>query len=192
MLAGTQRLSTLSRNRTALTHVNSWFPAAYMSYTSQNLRLFLVSNLSVLNLRIFRLMYSESLTQTERHRDPVASRPRLLCYSATLWPLLHCYSCGQSYSGCCFYATLLLCGQSYSVATATLLHCYSAANPILWLLFLCYICYSAANPTLWPLLLCYIATLRPMLLCGLCYPVPLLLCDRCYSATLLLGDMGTL
>ena len=32
-----------------VTHVNGWFSAVYMSYTSQNFRLFNVSNLSVLN-----------------------------------------------------------------------------------------------------------------------------------------------
>ena len=155
-----------------------------MSYTSQSLRLFLVSNLSVLNLRIFLLMYSESLTQTERHRDPVASRPPLLCYSANLWPLLLCYAatlrplllyaCDQSYSGCCVYATLLLCGQCYSVATATLN--IDTLRPVLLCgrcfyatLLLCgqsysvvtatlLHCYSAANATLWSLLLCYTRT----------------------------------
>ena len=34
---------------------NGWFPAVYMTYTSQNLRLFHGSNLSVLNFRIFCL-----------------------------------------------------------------------------------------------------------------------------------------
>ena len=36
-----------------VTHVNGWFPAIYMSYMNENFRLFLVSNLSVLNFRIF-------------------------------------------------------------------------------------------------------------------------------------------
>ena len=39
-----------------------WEPAVYMSYMSQNFRLFLVSNLSVQNFRIFLLMYSGSLS----------------------------------------------------------------------------------------------------------------------------------
>ena len=45
---------------TRVTHVNGWFPAVYMSYTSQNFRLFHVSNLSVRNFRIFLLMYPGS------------------------------------------------------------------------------------------------------------------------------------
>ena len=42
---------------THVTHVNGWSPAVYMSYMSQNFRLFLVSDLSVLNFQIFLLMY---------------------------------------------------------------------------------------------------------------------------------------
>ena len=42
------------------THVNGWFPAVYMSCTTQNFRLFHVSNLSVRNFRIFLLMYTGS------------------------------------------------------------------------------------------------------------------------------------
>ena len=42
---------------THVTHVNGWFPAVYMSYMSQNFRLFHVSNLPFLNFRIFLLMY---------------------------------------------------------------------------------------------------------------------------------------
>ena len=38
---------------THATHVNGWEPAVYMSYMSQNLCLFLVSNLSILNFSIF-------------------------------------------------------------------------------------------------------------------------------------------
>ena len=49
---------------THVTHVNGWFPAVYMSYISQNCRLYHVSNLFVLNFRIFRLMYPGSLTAT--------------------------------------------------------------------------------------------------------------------------------
>ena len=45
---------------THVTHVNGWEPAVYMSYMSQYFRLFLVSNLYVLNLRIFLLMYPGS------------------------------------------------------------------------------------------------------------------------------------
>ena len=45
---------------THVTHVNGWEPAVYMSCMSQNFRLFLVSNLSVLNFRIFLLMYPGS------------------------------------------------------------------------------------------------------------------------------------
>ena len=48
---------------THATHVNGWFPAVYMSYMSQNFRLFHVSNLSVRNFRIFLLMYPGSLTK---------------------------------------------------------------------------------------------------------------------------------
>ena len=47
---------------THATHVNGRFPAVYMSYTSQNFRLFHVSNLFVLNFRIFLLMYPGSAT----------------------------------------------------------------------------------------------------------------------------------
>ena len=53
-----------------LTRVNGWFPAVYMSYTSQNFRLFHVSNWSVLNFRPFLLMYAES--PTRRHLAAVA------------------------------------------------------------------------------------------------------------------------
>ena len=114
-------------------------------------------------MRIFLLMYSESLTQTERHRDPVASRPPLLCNSATLWPLLHCYSAANP-----------------TLAAVSMLLCYSAANPTLWPLLLCYI--ATLRPILlWLLFLCYSATLRAILLCGHCYSVTLLLCGQCYS-----------
>ena len=40
---------------THVTHINGWFPAVYMSNMSQNFRLFLVSNLSVLNFPFFGL-----------------------------------------------------------------------------------------------------------------------------------------
>ena len=43
------------------THVNGWEPAVYMSYTSQNLRFFHASNLSVRNFRICMLMYQGSV-----------------------------------------------------------------------------------------------------------------------------------
>ena len=46
---------------THVNHLNVWFPAVYMSYTSQNFRLFHVSNLSVRNFRIFLLMYPGSM-----------------------------------------------------------------------------------------------------------------------------------
>ena len=42
-------------------HVNGWEPAAYMSYMSQNFRLFHCSNLSVVYFRIFLLVYPESV-----------------------------------------------------------------------------------------------------------------------------------
>ena len=41
---------------TRVDHVNDWKPAVYMGYTSQNFRLFHVSNLSILNFRIVLLM----------------------------------------------------------------------------------------------------------------------------------------
>ena len=47
---------------THATHVNGWFPAVYMSYMSQNFRLFHASNLSVRNFRIFLLMYTGRAT----------------------------------------------------------------------------------------------------------------------------------
>ena len=47
---------------TRVTHVNGREPAVYMSYTSQNFRLFHVSNLSVRNFRIFLLMYPGSMS----------------------------------------------------------------------------------------------------------------------------------
>ena len=46
---------------TPVTHGNGWFPAVYASYMNQNFRSFLVSNLSVLNFRIFLLMYPGSM-----------------------------------------------------------------------------------------------------------------------------------
>ena len=52
-----------ARNKRTLTHSawkNGWEPAVYMSCMSQNFRLFLVLNLSVLNFRIFLLMYPGS------------------------------------------------------------------------------------------------------------------------------------
>ena len=42
---------------TPVAHVNGWFLSVYTSYKSQNFRLFVESNLSVLNFRIFLLMY---------------------------------------------------------------------------------------------------------------------------------------
>ena len=42
-------------------HVNGCEPAVYMTYMSQNFRLFHVSNLSVLSFLIFLLMYPGSL-----------------------------------------------------------------------------------------------------------------------------------
>ena len=41
----------------SLTHVSGWFTGAYMRCMSQKFRLFQVSILSVLNIRIFMLMY---------------------------------------------------------------------------------------------------------------------------------------
>ena len=41
------------------------FPAVYMSYMSQNFRLFLASNLSFLNFRTFPLMYPGSVMIAE-------------------------------------------------------------------------------------------------------------------------------
>ena len=38
---------------TRVSHVNGWSPAIYMTYTSENFRLFHVSNLSVLSFRFF-------------------------------------------------------------------------------------------------------------------------------------------
>ena len=48
---------------THVTYVNDWEPAVYMSYLSRNFRLFLVSNLSVLNFDFFLLMYPWSETE---------------------------------------------------------------------------------------------------------------------------------
>ena len=53
---------------THATHVNVWFPAVYMSCTSQNFRLFHVSNLPVRNFRIFLLMYPGSESGGVGHR----------------------------------------------------------------------------------------------------------------------------
>ena len=44
-----------------VTYVNGWFPAVYMSYTSQNFRFFHASNLSDRNFRIFLLVYPGSV-----------------------------------------------------------------------------------------------------------------------------------
>ena len=52
---------------THVTHVNGWFPAIYMSYMSSNFRFFLVSNKTVLNFRIFLLMYPISYDAGEVH-----------------------------------------------------------------------------------------------------------------------------
>ena len=54
-------------------------PAVYMSYMSQNFCLFPVSNLSVLNFRIFLLMYPES---SERHAGWL---PRIRCRGTGDW-----------------------------------------------------------------------------------------------------------
>ena len=45
-----------------VTHVNGWFPAVYTSYESQDFRLIIVSNLSVLNFQMFMLTYPGSMT----------------------------------------------------------------------------------------------------------------------------------
>ena len=58
------------------THVNGWEPAVYLSFMSQNFRLPLVSNLSVLNLRIFLLMYPGSLCPSG------GTAPRSACHTA--------------------------------------------------------------------------------------------------------------
>ena len=50
-------------------YVNGWEPAVYMSYTSQNFRLFHGSNLSVLNFRIFLLMYPGSPSGCHRPKN---------------------------------------------------------------------------------------------------------------------------
>ena len=42
---------------THVPHVNCWEPVVYISHMSGSFRLFLASNLSVLNFRIFLLMY---------------------------------------------------------------------------------------------------------------------------------------
>ena len=59
-----ERINSVRVQRTEIltraTHVDSWFPAVYMSCLSQNFRLLLVSNLSVRNLQIFLLMYPGS------------------------------------------------------------------------------------------------------------------------------------
>ena len=55
---------------TDVTHVNGWEPAVYMSHVSQNFRLFHVSNLSVLNFRIFLLMYPGSSVAGGRPAAP--------------------------------------------------------------------------------------------------------------------------
>ena len=44
-----------------VTHANGWFLVVFMSCMSQNFRLFLVSNLSVLNFRFFLLMCTGSV-----------------------------------------------------------------------------------------------------------------------------------
>ena len=54
---------------TRATHVNGWEPAVYISYMSQNSRVFLVSNLSIQNFRIFLLMYPGSLTVPRLHHS---------------------------------------------------------------------------------------------------------------------------
>ena len=51
---------------TRVTHVNGWFPAVYMSDTSQNVRLRIVWNLSVLNFRFFLLVYPGSVLNDSR------------------------------------------------------------------------------------------------------------------------------
>ena len=54
---------------THVTHANGWEPAVYMSYMSQNFRLFLLSNLSDLNFLIVLLMYPGSLSCKPSCRD---------------------------------------------------------------------------------------------------------------------------
>ena len=46
-----------------VTYLNGLFPAVYMSYTSQNFRLFHVSNLFARNFLFFLHMYPRSLSQ---------------------------------------------------------------------------------------------------------------------------------
>ena len=74
-----------SCNSAIYMYVNGWFSAVYMVYTNKNFRLFLVSNLSVLNLRIFLLMYPGSVTpwRSLRRLPPFASRPARHAQSRT-------------------------------------------------------------------------------------------------------------
>ena len=57
----------------------SHFPAVSMSYISQNFRLFLVSNVSVLNFRIFLFMYPGPETRSAVWSRAQLSRSILLC-----------------------------------------------------------------------------------------------------------------
>ena len=45
-----------------VSHVNGWVPAVFMSYMSQDFRLFHASSISVQNFRFFLLMYPWSMT----------------------------------------------------------------------------------------------------------------------------------
>ena len=56
--------------------VNGWEPAVYMSFMSQNFRLFHLSNLSVRNFRIFLLMYPGSVIGQATAAAGLIGRPR--------------------------------------------------------------------------------------------------------------------
>ena len=64
ILGSFERINSIREKTEVLTHathVNGWEPAV-LSCMTQNFRLFLVSNLSVQNLRIFLLMYPGSVS----------------------------------------------------------------------------------------------------------------------------------
>ena len=68
-----------------LTHVDGWEPAVYMTHMSQNFRLFLVSNLSVLNFRFFSAHVS---VDTHRTASEGGGVPPTLSH-CTVTPLVY-------------------------------------------------------------------------------------------------------
>ena len=76
---GTYKFDTRNKRRFFLMyvlHVNGWEPAIYINYMNQNFRLFLVSNLSVLNYRIFLPMYPRFIDTIARPEERSSAERR--------------------------------------------------------------------------------------------------------------------